>query len=75
MNNHKPELILIFRTNIKSKKEAENFLSFLDKNEIIKWSIDLEDHDRVLRIVSSCFSAETISDLAERKGFECIELN
>jgi hypothetical protein len=69
-----PKNVMVFRTNITTKTEAKKLLSFINKKEIIKWSIDLEDHDRVLRIVSDNFSSKKIVDLAKTKGLECAEL-
>jgi hypothetical protein len=69
-----PQNVMVFRTNITTKTEAKKLLSLINKKEIIKWSIDLEDHDRVLRVVSDNFSSEKIVDLAKTKGLECAEL-
>jgi hypothetical protein len=68
------ENVLVFKTNMNSKREAKQILSSLNENEVIAWSIDLEDRDKVLRIVSPNISSEEIIYLAKVKGLECMEL-
>jgi hypothetical protein len=70
-----PQNVLVFRTNITTRTEAQKLLSSLNKKEIVKWSIDLEDQDKVLRIISENFSPEEIVILAKEKGVECVELD
>jgi len=46
--------VLIFKTNIKTKKKAMTLNTiFTCYSDIIKWSVDTEDVDKVLRIVST----------------------
>jgi hypothetical protein len=66
--------VLVFRTNINTKTEAKKILSSFSKEEVIKWSIDLDDRDKILRIVSNTFSSDKLINLAKEKGLECIEL-
>lgn len=63
--------ILIFRTDIKSKKSVKSLKStFNNHSDIIKWSIDLEDIDNVLRIeVTKNLLEENVIDLVKVKGF------
>ncbi|MDO5970460.1 hypothetical protein Q4Q35_11650 [Flavivirga aquimarina] len=43
--------LLLFQTDIKSKKKVKSIKPVLNKHsDILKWSIDLEDIDNVLRI-------------------------
>ncbi|MGB5819391.1 MAG: hypothetical protein WBG90_07880 [Saonia sp.] len=65
--------LLIFRTDIKTKKKVKTIKPlFNNLSTITDWSIDLEDIDNVLRI-------ETAEDLNEREiihllstyGFQC----
>ncbi|WP_296381956.1 hypothetical protein [Winogradskyella sp.] len=66
----------IFKTNIESNLDVDMIqLLFSSNRSIIKWSVDLEDIDRVLRIESN----KTLSDndiISQLKliGFSCEEL-
>ncbi|MEL1256108.1 hypothetical protein AAEO57_20120 [Flavobacterium sp. DGU38] len=64
--------ILIFATNIKTKKDKEKVSTELDQNpEIMQWNIDQEDIDCVLRIVSKTISEEEIINLLNNHSFIC----
>jgi len=66
--------VLVFKTNISTQTEARKLQSVLNKKAILKWNVDLEDCDRVLRIVSTGVSPLEIISLARKKGLECVEL-
>lgn len=63
--------LLIFRTDIKSKKKVKSLKPvFNNHSDIIKWSIDLDDIDNVLRIEATTKLSEgDVIDLVEIKGF------
>ena len=63
--------VLIFCTDIKSKKKIKSLRPvFNNHSEIIKWSIDLEDIDNVLRIEATTnLFEEDVIDLVKVKGF------
>ncbi|AXT62809.1 hypothetical protein D1816_21510 [Aquimarina sp. AD10] len=63
--------LLLFRTDIKSKKKVKSLKpTFNNHSEIIKWSIDLEDIDNVLRIeATKKLSEEDVIKLVQLKGF------
>ncbi|WP_074407391.1 MULTISPECIES: hypothetical protein [Aquimarina] len=63
--------LLIFRTDIKSKKKVRSLKPMLNNHsDIIKWSIDLEDIDNVLRIEATTNLSEgDVIDLVEIQGF------
>lgn len=63
--------ILIFRTNIKSKKRVKVIKSVLnDHADIHKWTIDLDDIDNVLRIEAKAdLTEEKVMGLVKPKGF------
>lgn len=43
--------VLVFRTDIASQEKIESIQPFLNRNKkVLKWSIDIEDIDNVLRI-------------------------
>ncbi|MDO5981781.1 hypothetical protein [Flavivirga spongiicola] len=63
--------LLIFETDIKSKKKIKSLKPLLNKHsDIIKWSIDLEDIDNVLRIEATTNITESdIIDMIRTHGF------
>lgn len=68
--------IYIFKTNIKQlccncalSKRLSNDIA------IQQWSVDTEDVDCVLRIVSESLSTQTIIKIINDLGHECQELN
>lgn len=68
--------ILIFATNIKTERDKAIISTVLnDTPEIEQWSIDLEDIDSVLRIVSLTLNAEKIIQLIKEQDFKCSELS
>ena len=68
--------ILIFGTNIKTKKDKQIISTVLNSNQAIKkWNIDLEDIDSVLRIESQSLTAEQIIKIITEQDFKCSELS
>ena len=67
--------ILIFKTNIRTEEDKILVGEFLNKNSKIKeWSVDCDDIDCVLRIVSHELDAESIIKLINQIKFHCEEL-
>lgn len=70
-----PEAVLVFKTNINYKKDIKKLSPVLSANpQIIKWNVDSEDVDNVLRIVPEKISAEEIIRIVEEQGYNCEEL-
>lgn len=68
--------ILIFKTNIRTAEEKLLLQEVLDNTPFVnEWSVDCEDVDCVLRIVSYDLSAEQIITLINKAGFTCEELD
>lgn len=68
--------ILIFKTNIQSPEDKLRIKKVLDQTAFVnEWSVDCEDIDCVLRIVSYELSAEQIINLINEAGFLCQELD
>ncbi|OMQ11870.1 hypothetical protein [[Flexibacter] sp. ATCC 35103] len=68
--------IHVFKTNIKNIDPACELRKTLDDHSDIKhWSIDHEDVDCVLRVVSDVLKPETIIGMINEFGHECQELN
>ncbi|KIA93561.1 hypothetical protein OC25_12360 [Pedobacter kyungheensis] len=67
--------ILLFKTNITSEMANPSLCSLLNNNPgINSWTVDHEDIDRVLRIVSYTLSHAEIIHLLTSHGYECCEL-
>jgi hypothetical protein len=67
--------ILIFKTNIQTEFDKLRIKNVLDASQkVLKWNIDMDDADRVLRIVSDSLSPEQIISVLDYVGFECTEL-
>lgn len=65
----------ILKTNIHSEEEHLDIKELLDLHpEINEWSLDREDIDRVLRIVSDTLSIEEAIGIIRDKGYQCDEL-
>ncbi|WP_347052562.1 hypothetical protein [Flavobacterium olei] len=68
--------IHIFKTNI--KQIAPNCVidqTLTNHLDIQQWSIDLEDVDCVLRVVSEKLTPREIMNLINQNGYECQELS
>ena len=64
--------IIIFKTDISTQEQSLYLQTMLGKlKEIVTSSFDLDDCDRILRIVSSDANPEVICNLFHRQGFYC----
>jgi|TARA_R110000851_G_scaffold144049_1_gene283088 hypothetical protein len=63
--------LLIFQTDIKSRNKVKSIEPILNNHsDILKWTIDLEDIDNVLRIEATTnLLEEEVIDLIKDKGF------
>ena len=67
--------IFIFKTNIRTEFDKLRIKNVLDASQkVLKWNIDMDDADHVLRIVSDSLRPEQIISLLDYVGFECSEL-
>jgi hypothetical protein len=67
--------ILIFKTNIQDDGAKEKVARlFTPVKAIQEWSVDTEDVDCVLRVVTPTLSAEQVADIINAGGFSCQEL-
>lgn len=67
--------ILVFRTNINTESDKLRVREFLSAQHLVEdWNVDMDDIDRVLRIVSHELSAEDIIRLINQIGYQCQEL-
>jgi hypothetical protein len=67
--------VLIFRTNINSSKEMNRLSPLLDQlANGGRWSVDLDDCDKVLRLISDSTSTQEVISYITDAGFFCEEL-
>ncbi|MEQ8551543.1 MAG: hypothetical protein RLO17_10395 [Cyclobacteriaceae bacterium] len=68
--------LLIYKTNIKTKKAAKNLVPLFNELPVEDWCVDMHDIDRVLRIEADekLSENEMISKLS-RHGVKCEELS
>ncbi len=67
--------ILIFKTNIADSKQVKYVSPHLKSlNGIIKWTVDLHDCDKVLRIEANKLSPHSVESLLANAGYYCEEL-
>lgn len=75
MLNKRAMNILIFKTNIRLKKDVGIVRSYLSADEsIIQWNVDREDTDKVLRVVSTSNDPIEIIKTINEAGYYCEEL-
>jgi hypothetical protein len=67
--------VLIFKTNVESEEQLQQASLLLDATDsVIKWNIDREDIDKVLRIESTLPHTTDIMKIMVEAGFACEEL-
>ncbi len=64
--------VYVFKTDINSASLIESVKPLLNSNQYISdWSIDIEDIDNVLRIISVELLENEIIQIIKNKGFIC----
>ena len=67
--------VLILKTNIRYKKHLKEVEPLLNgQHNILRWNIDLQDRDKVLRIESAELPINEVIQLIQNAGFHCEEL-
>jgi hypothetical protein len=67
--------ILVFKTNISCGDELERIASILSQEKsITRWTVDLEDVDKVLRIECGGMQPDAVVEILTEAGFLCEEL-
>ncbi|MBZ4190061.1 hypothetical protein [Niabella beijingensis] len=66
-------MILIFKTNISCPVAADKILQLVKQQQVTACTIDLEDCDKVLRVVGE-IPKDTVVDCVAQMGYECEEL-
>ena len=67
--------VLVFKTNVTTKRKAGKVSALLTSLPAIQqWNFDLEDCDKILRIVSNGLSARNVESVLQDAGIGCEEL-
>ncbi|GAA4101425.1 hypothetical protein [Mucilaginibacter panaciglaebae] len=67
--------VLIFSTDVSAPEQVSKVQPVLSAVPAISdWNIDLEDCDKILRVVSNDLSPRYIETLLNNAGFNCTEL-
>jgi short-subunit dehydrogenase len=67
--------ILIFKTNIRYKKDLHKVAPLLKAEQKIRcWNVDLGDIDKVLRIEAEELTTGQVTELIQQAGYQCEEL-
>ncbi|WP_207426594.1 hypothetical protein [Pedobacter sp. SYSU D00535] len=67
--------VLVFRTNVKRQEQVGQIKQLLNPvRSIIDWNFDLEDRDKILRVVTEGLQPKFIESLLLAFGFYCREL-
>jgi|GEM_PF-168205 len=68
--------ILIFKTDVRNEYDVEKIASLMTEDPRIKrWSIDLQDIDKVLRVESQHVQEQEIISHLRKAGYRCEELH
>lgn len=67
--------ILVFKTNVRSRRRVNALKPHLENIQgIIKWNVDLQDIDKVLRVECASIPAHIIASRLQQAGYYCEEL-
>lgn len=69
------ERIHIFKTNIRTPEDKAIITKALNIDAIYHWSIDTDDCDCVLRVITSTLSPTEMMNIITNEGYQCSELN
>ena len=68
--------ILVFKTSLQNRKDIHQIAPALNNNPlIIRWSVDIEDWERILRIEAKDEACELeIAECIRALGYDCEDL-
>ena len=68
-------MIYVFKTSVETEKDIQRLKPCLNKViPLAKWTFDLDDCDKILRVDTPAGSPETIIRTLQDTGFNCEEL-
>lgn len=65
------EHILLFKTTIRTEADRRFIAKVMEAQQIEQWTVDLQDIDCVLRIVSPTLKTEEVITLISDNGYQC----
>ena len=72
---HNTNKILLFKTNIHTAADMNILQPAFDGHpHIEKWTLDLDDDERILRVISAQLDHGNIIDMVRLNGYHCEEL-
>lgn len=75
MDRQSADLVMVFKTNIRTEGDVHCVSGMLNAQQhITEWSVDTEDVDCVLRILSCKLQCHDVIKLIGLHGYECTEL-
>ena len=75
MENKTTKEILVFKTNIRYRKQINVVRRHIETApQILKWNVDLHDIDKILRIESLDLHPAEVVSLVKEAGYYCEEL-
>jgi hypothetical protein len=67
--------VLVFKTNLQQADDVERVTTTMNEEQrILKWTVDREDCDKVLRVESDRIHADEVAALIRQAGYSCEEL-
>jgi len=67
--------ILLFKTNCFRKRDKAAVKKLMEQLDGVEdWNIDMDDDERILRIISRTLNHQYIINLLNRHGYNCCEL-
>ena len=68
--------VLVFKTNLRYKKQITELTSHMNTLQgILRWNVDLDDRDRILRIeANELCCPRKVEDALVKAGYICEEL-
>ncbi|CAD5280737.1 MULTISPECIES: hypothetical protein [unclassified Imperialibacter] len=75
MNSTVTNEVLVFKTNIRYKKDVSKIMPLLESdNRVMEWNVDQMDVDNVLRIASGGLHPTEVITMIQTAGYFCEEL-
>jgi copper chaperone len=67
--------ILVFKTNIRYKKNLNEIVIYLNTTEdILRWNVDFHDKDKILKIEANDLHPQSVETVLQSAGYFCEEL-
>jgi copper chaperone len=67
--------VLVFKTNLRFKKQITALTPYINTlHGILKWNVDMDDKDRILRIEAKDLNPRKVEATLHQAGYFCEEL-